>query len=289
MIIDSKTEPTMGILISRNYCCKKDVENTNVLLTFWKNISKSEKQIVKILLNLSQISDLGGIVGAIINLRSSEFRDNGYESYSNINTAKLSIMTPNDEEVDLIIDNVDTQFGKRIQITVLKSGEQISIILCGKEMGISSHCNESIQMTYDILDIPLMRLFTGLYSFIDLDSLTTHQTETSVVSFINMIKQIQDEKKIDNQVEYIDINIRKEKICKIIASKLNTKREDLSLEMQLIKDLNAGSLDFIDLAFTLEYVLNTKVDEQYFFNLKTVGDVVNYVCDCAEKIYVKRH
>ena len=68
-----------------------------------------------------------------------------------------------------------------------------------------------------------------------------------------------------------------EKIQEIIADKLSIDAEEITLDSSLIDDLNADSLDIVELIMALEDELEMEIPDEDVENFKTVGDVVNYV------------
>lgn len=68
-----------------------------------------------------------------------------------------------------------------------------------------------------------------------------------------------------------------EKIKEIIADKLSVDPESITLEASFIDDLNADSLDIVELIMALEDELEMEIPDEDVESFKTVGDVVNYV------------
>ena len=68
-----------------------------------------------------------------------------------------------------------------------------------------------------------------------------------------------------------------EKIQEIIADKLSIDAEEITLDSSFIDDLNADSLDTVELIMALEDELEMEIPDEDVENFKTVGDVVNYV------------
>ena len=68
-----------------------------------------------------------------------------------------------------------------------------------------------------------------------------------------------------------------EKIQAIIADKLSIDAESVTMEASFIDDLNADSLDIVELVMALEDELETEIPDEDVENFKTVGDVVEYV------------
>ena len=67
------------------------------------------------------------------------------------------------------------------------------------------------------------------------------------------------------------------KIQEIIADKLSIDAEEITLDSSFIDDLNADSLDIVELIMALEDELEMEIPDEDVENFKTVGDVVNYV------------
>lgn len=68
-----------------------------------------------------------------------------------------------------------------------------------------------------------------------------------------------------------------DKIKEIIADKLSVSEEEIALDSSFIDDLNADSLDIVELIMALEDELEMEIPDEDVENFKTVGDVVNYV------------
>ena len=68
-----------------------------------------------------------------------------------------------------------------------------------------------------------------------------------------------------------------EKIQETIADKLSIDVEEITLDSSFIDDLNADSLDIVELIMALEDELEMEIPDEDVENFKTVGDVVNYV------------
>lgn len=68
-----------------------------------------------------------------------------------------------------------------------------------------------------------------------------------------------------------------EKIQEIIAEKLSVDIEEITSESSFLEDLNADSLDIVELIMALEDELEMEIPDEDVEGFKTVGDVVNYV------------
>lgn len=74
-----------------------------------------------------------------------------------------------------------------------------------------------------------------------------------------------------------------EKIQEIIADKLSVNVDDITLESSFIEDLNADSLDIVELIMALEDELDLEIPDEDVEGFVTVGDVVNYVKEHHEE------
>ncbi len=67
------------------------------------------------------------------------------------------------------------------------------------------------------------------------------------------------------------------KIFELISDKLAINEDEISIDSDFRKDLSADSLDISELMMNFEDEFSVIVPESDMVNLKTVGDVVNYV------------
>ena len=68
-----------------------------------------------------------------------------------------------------------------------------------------------------------------------------------------------------------------EKVKEIIAEKLSINEDDITMDSSFVDDLNADSLDLVELMMALEDELDTEIPDEEAENFKTVGDVVKYL------------
>lgn len=68
-----------------------------------------------------------------------------------------------------------------------------------------------------------------------------------------------------------------EKVVTILADQLDLDENQITMESRLMEDLNADSLDVVDLIMTFEDEFNTEFLEEDAESLKTVADIVNYI------------
>lgn len=67
-----------------------------------------------------------------------------------------------------------------------------------------------------------------------------------------------------------------EKVVEIIRENLAYEGE-LSMETNLIEDLDADSLDIVDISLELEEEYDIEVEDEDFEKLNTIEDIVKYI------------
>ena len=67
-----------------------------------------------------------------------------------------------------------------------------------------------------------------------------------------------------------------EKVREVIANQLELDPETITMESSLIDDLQADSLDVMDMIMQFEEEFDIEVDEDSLDEIKTVGDIVKY-------------
>ncbi len=70
-----------------------------------------------------------------------------------------------------------------------------------------------------------------------------------------------------------------EKVREIIAEQLDVDTEEITLETSLTKDLEADSLDAVDIIMALEDEYDIEIPDEVAEEFKTVGDIVKCVED----------
>ncbi len=66
-------------------------------------------------------------------------------------------------------------------------------------------------------------------------------------------------------------------IATIISELFEVPVESLSPDTLLVEDLDANSIDFIDLAMSFEDTFNMEFPDEALERFKTIGDIVNFV------------
>ena len=68
-----------------------------------------------------------------------------------------------------------------------------------------------------------------------------------------------------------------EKIKKMLAEQLEASEDDMTMETDIAEDLEADSLDVVELLMLIEDEFDVEIPDEEIENLKTIGDVVNYI------------
>ncbi|HHX66977.1 MAG: acyl carrier protein [Miniphocaeibacter sp.] len=68
-----------------------------------------------------------------------------------------------------------------------------------------------------------------------------------------------------------------DKVKEIIVENLGVDADDVKPEAKLIEDLEADSLDAVEVSMALEDEFDIEIDDDAFAGLSTVQDIVNYI------------
>lgn len=68
-----------------------------------------------------------------------------------------------------------------------------------------------------------------------------------------------------------------EKIKEILAAQLDADAEDMTMETRIAEDLNADSLDVVEMLMSVEDEFSVQIPDEDIEDLKTIGDVVDYI------------
>ena len=68
-----------------------------------------------------------------------------------------------------------------------------------------------------------------------------------------------------------------EKIKEMLADQLDADAEEMTMDTLIAEDLGADSLDVVDLLMSLEDEFDVEIPDEEIENLKTIGDVVEYI------------
>ncbi len=68
-----------------------------------------------------------------------------------------------------------------------------------------------------------------------------------------------------------------DKVIEVVAEFLDLEVSEVTLDSDLREDLNADSLDFVELVMELEEEFEFEADEDKMQEIKTVGDIVKFI------------
>lgn len=68
-----------------------------------------------------------------------------------------------------------------------------------------------------------------------------------------------------------------EELKNVIVDTLNADEEKVTMEAGLADDLQADSLDAVELNMAIEEAFGTSIPDEELPNMKTVGDIFNYL------------
>ncbi len=68
-----------------------------------------------------------------------------------------------------------------------------------------------------------------------------------------------------------------ERIREIVADKVGIDEADITMETSFADDLDADSITLFELVMALEDEFNIEIDDESIEQIKTVGDIVNYL------------
>lgn len=68
-----------------------------------------------------------------------------------------------------------------------------------------------------------------------------------------------------------------EKVKELLAEQLDANAADMTLETRIVDDLGADSLDVVEMLMSVEDEFEIEIPDNVIENLKTIGDVVEYI------------
>jgi acyl carrier protein len=68
-----------------------------------------------------------------------------------------------------------------------------------------------------------------------------------------------------------------ERLKKIVVEQLGADEDEVKPEASFVDDLNADSLDLVELIMSLEEVFGTEISDEDAEKIRTVGDAVEYI------------
>ena len=68
-----------------------------------------------------------------------------------------------------------------------------------------------------------------------------------------------------------------DQIKEILAEQLDLDESKITMDSYIVEDLEADSLDVVDLVMSMEDTFGVEVPDEAIENFKTVGDIVRYI------------
>ena len=69
------------------------------------------------------------------------------------------------------------------------------------------------------------------------------------------------------------------KIIEIVAEQLDRDEDDIDESMSFSEDLNADSLDIVELVMRMEETFDLEIEDDDAAKIQTVGDAINYAVE----------
>ena len=84
-------------------------------------------------------------------------------------------------------------------------------------------------------------------------------------------------------MEKIDKKIITERICNAVAKQLRKPVAEVTPTKKLKEELNADSLDVVELMMNLEEEYNLTIEDEALTKMQTIADVVDYIDKALNK------
>ncbi|MEM1027929.1 MAG: acyl carrier protein [Planctomycetota bacterium] len=75
----------------------------------------------------------------------------------------------------------------------------------------------------------------------------------------------------------------KEKVVAIVAEQMGVEKGEISLETNFVNDLNADSLDTVELVMEFEDEFETSIPDEEAEKIQTVGQAVDFIKENMDK------
>ena len=75
-----------------------------------------------------------------------------------------------------------------------------------------------------------------------------------------------------------------DKVKEIIVNQLGVDADEITMNSDFIEDLGADSLDVVEFIMALESEFDIEIPEEEAENVRTVGDVVDYIKTNADEL-----
>lgn len=68
-----------------------------------------------------------------------------------------------------------------------------------------------------------------------------------------------------------------EKVAAILSAQFEIDADKITMDTDFVEDLNADSLDVVDMLMSLEDEFDVEIPDEEIENIHTVGDLVSYI------------
>ena len=68
-----------------------------------------------------------------------------------------------------------------------------------------------------------------------------------------------------------------EKVAAILSAQIEVDADTITMDTDFVEDLNADSLDVVDMLMSLEDEFDVEIPDEEIENIHTVGDLVSYI------------
>ena len=80
----------------------------------------------------------------------------------------------------------------------------------------------------------------------------------------------------------VDVKAVEERVINIISEQMGAEKSDISRETSFINDLNADSLDTVELVMEFEDEFDMSIPDEEAEKIQTVGAAVDYIVKVAQ-------
>ena len=82
--------------------------------------------------------------------------------------------------------------------------------------------------------------------------------------------------------EGVDVEAIEKKVIEIISEQMGTDKSEITRETSFINDLNADSLDTVELVMEFEDEFDMSIPDEEAEKIQTVGAAVDYIVNIAQ-------
>jgi acyl carrier protein len=83
--------------------------------------------------------------------------------------------------------------------------------------------------------------------------------------------------------ENLDIKTVESKVIEIVSEQMGVDKAEISRETSFINDLNADSLDTVELVMEFEDAFDMSIPDEEAEKIQTVGAAIDYIMEVAKK------